>query len=273
MVRSLCHFRACLVLMLLISYSSGNAQTTACTDLKNGVFIFFSQKNGTKSTYTRNGSVQKEQDASTHETVMWDVEWKDDCSYYLKYNSGFEDKPREVMEFLKKHRYLVHITSVTDDYYSFESYVDNLSGPVYLKDIFWIKQRRDGKNKTVSNPRIDSLLAIRKIAFDSAIKNSAILYVFRPGKFTMSAVSYMLYLNDVPICDMANKAAYIVRIMKEGQTTLFARINKQETSVTFDVKYGNNYYLRCELPWSLSPKPKLTMVHKNEAETYFDHIK
>ena len=89
----------------------------------------------------------------------------------------------------------------------------------------------------------------------------------------MSAESFTLYLNDEPICEMANKASYIVRLSKEGPTTFVGKVGKQETSITFDVKAGDKYFLRCELPWSLAAKPRLTKVNKEEAEPYFDKIK
>lgn len=86
-------------------------------------------------------------------------------------------------------------------------------------------------------------------------------------------MNYTLYLNDVPIAEMANNASYIVRLPKEGQTTFIAKVGKQETPITLNVKPGYKYFLRCELPWSLSPKARLTEVTKEEAEPYFDNIK
>src|SRR5450755_1898984 len=74
------------------------AQTPTCSDLKNGVFISFSRADGSRSTYTRNGEIQKEFNLATRETTIWDVEWVGDCTYYLKYNSGMEDKPKQTQE-------------------------------------------------------------------------------------------------------------------------------------------------------------------------------
>jgi hypothetical protein len=249
------------------------AQTPTCSDLKNGVFISFSRADGSRSTYTRNGEIQKEFNLATRETTIWDVEWVGDCTYYLKYNSGMEDKPKQTQELLKKHKFLCQILRITDDYYIFQSTLDKASNPVILQDTLWIKQRSDAKRKVTTNPRIDSLLALRKAAFDSVVSKSAFLYIFRPGKFAESGISYTLYLNDVPICEMANRASYIVRLSKEGQTTFVAKVGKQETSITLNVKSGNKYFLRCELPWSLAPKPRLIEVSKEEAQPYLDNIK
>jgi hypothetical protein len=262
------------VLLILLLPLFSLAQTPTCSDVKNGVFIFFNHSDGAQSTYTRSGDQQKEVNTSKHESIIYDVEWINDCSYFLKYNSGAEDRPRQEQELMKRHKFLIRILKVTGDYYIFQSQLDKASNPVIMTDTLWIKQLRDAKNKLLgANPRIDSLMALEKAAFDSAMSKSATLYVYRPGKFAESLVTYTLFLDDKPICEMGNKSSYIVRLLKEGPTTFVARLNKQETSITLDVKYGGNYFLRCELPWSLSPKPLLTQSNKEEAQPYFDRIK
>ena len=253
--------------------SKAVSQTMTCHDIRNGVFVYFSYKDGTKSTYTRNGPVQKEMNAPTHETVLWDVEWANDCSYFLKYNSGLEDRPKQELDFLKKHKFLYQILSVTDDYYIFESHVDNPSNPVVIKDTLWIKQWRDARNKSISNPRIDSLLPIRKIWFDSAMSKTATLYLYRPGKFAEGGVDCIIYMNNTPVCNMSNKAAYIVRLLKEGPTTLVGKVRNQETMMTINVEFGKKYFLRCDIPRRLAPKALLTMGTEEEAKNYFDRVK
>jgi hypothetical protein len=250
-----------------------SSQDMTCSDIKNGVFIFFSKMDGSKATYSRSGEVQKESNSATRETVMWNVEWVNDCSYFLKYNSGLEDRPRQEIDILKKHKFLYQILSVSEDYYVFESFLDKASNPILLKDTLWIKQRRDLKNKFVTNPRIDSILAMKKTAFDSLMAKTATLYIFRPGKFAESLVNCTIYINDTPVCEMSNKAAYIIRLLKEGQTKLVGKVRNQETSVVIDFKYGKKYFLRCEIPWSLAPKPVFTKANQEEAKSYFNNIK
>ena len=184
-----------------------------------------------------------------------------------------EDQPKQIQELLKKHKLLFKILNVTNDYYTFQSFLDKDSNPVLLKDTLWIKQLTNANRKVTTNPRLDNLMALRKAAFNLAVSKSAFLYVFRPGKFAESKIDYTLFLNDTAICDMANKASYIVRLAKEGQTTFVAKVRKQEISITLDIKSGHKYFLRCDLPWAITPKPKLTEVTKEDAEPYFDHIK
>lgn len=142
-----------------------------------------------------------------------------------------------------------------------------------MKDTLWIKQRRDAKNKLVNNPRTDSLLALRKAAFDASLARTATLYIYRPGKFSESADNCTIYYNDTAICTVTNNSAYIIRLFKEGPTTLVGRIRKQEVAVTLDVKYGQKYYLRCDLIWGIPAKPALTISNLDDARPYFDNIK
>lgn len=249
------------------------AQSPTYASVKNGVFIYFSRANGSKATCTRSGETQKEINPVTRESALWDVQWLNDSVYSMQYNSGLEDKPREELKLLQKHKVIVQILAVTEDYYTYRTSLDKVSNPAVSNDTLWIKQHRDAKNKMIGNPRIDSLLAIRRAAYDTMISRSATLYVFRPGKFTQSAVNCMISINGTPACEMTNKAAYILRLTKEGEMTITAQIDKQKTNVTIEVTPGAKFYLRCEIPWTLGPKPRLTLVNEVEGKTYFDNIK
>jgi hypothetical protein len=248
-------------------------QSLSCADIKSGVFIYFLKKDGSKIVCTRTADEQREFNASAHQTVDWEIKWISDCSYVLAYNSGYEDAPKQTQELVRKHKFVNTITGVTPDYYIVQTSLDKPSNPVLTIDTLWIKQYRDVKNKLFVNPRVDSLVAVRKAANDSVIANSATLYVYRPWKLTEWVNYYTLYLNDDPICEMTNKSSYVIRLMKPGPATLHAKIGKKETLLPIEVKPGEKYYLRCDFPWGLNQSPRLTLVQKDEAEPYFNNIK
>jgi hypothetical protein len=248
-------------------------QSVGCADIKNGVFIYLLKKDGSKIVCTRTADEQREFNVSAHQTVVWEINWTNDCTYVLTYSSGLEDAPKQTQQLVRKHKFVNTITSVTPDYYIVQTSLDKPLNPVLTTDTLWIKQYRDVKNKLFVNPRVDSLVALRKAPIDSAIANSATLYIFRPGKLTEWANSYILYFNDEPICEMTNKSSYIVRLMKPGPANLHANIGKKETSVSIDVKPREKYYLRCDFPWGINQAPRLTLVQKEEADPYFDKIK
>jgi hypothetical protein len=114
------HFLSVLLFLTILPHA-GNCQTITCTDIRNGVFVFFSRITGSESTYTRNGDTQKEVDPAKHETILWKVEWIDNCSYYLKYESGLEERSNDDRTFLSKHKILTQILRVTNDYYIFRT--------------------------------------------------------------------------------------------------------------------------------------------------------
>ncbi len=93
--------------------------------------------------------------------VLWDVEWVSDCAYYLKYNSGMEDRPKQIQDQLKKHRFLLRFSMFGTLLY-FQSTLDKASNPVILKDTLWIKQRTDAKRKVITNPRMNISLPFEK---------------------------------------------------------------------------------------------------------------
>ena len=245
------------------------AQSPGCADVKNGVFIFFSKADGTKSVYTRTGSVQKEFIGSTRETILWDLEWINDCSYLLQYNSGLEERPKKDLQTIKKHKIYSHIDEVTNDYYVFETHLDNASTPLLSKDTLWIKQRKDAKNKTFSNPGIDSIMAVKKAAYDSSLKQSAFLYIFRPHKHNELLDIVSIYYNDELVCKMSDNSAYALRLMKEGQVTIMGKMNGREVNFPLDVKYGEKYFVRCDAIWGLPGRPALTKSNLEEAKPFF----
>ncbi len=203
-------------------------QSLNCTEIKSGVFIYFLTKDGSKIVCSRTADEQREFNASAHPTVVWAINWNSDCSYLLTYSSGLEDAPKQTQQLLSKHKFVNTITSITPDYYIVQTSLDKPLNPVLTIDTLWIKQYRDAKNRLISNPRIDSLLALRKAVNDSVIANSATLYIFRPWKLTEWANYYTLYLNDYPICEMTNKSSYVIRLTMPGTATLHAKVGKKK---------------------------------------------
>ena len=144
-----------------------------------------------------------------------------------------------------------------------------LLNPTVSTDTLWIKQRGDVKNRTVQNPGIDSILAVKKAAHDSATSNSAVIYVFRAGKLLNSKMSYDLFMNDVALCEMGNKSAYIVRVFKEGMVTFHAKMDNQEASLTAGIEYGKKYYLQCDISWGSSIKTNANHVKCRGSQALF----
>ncbi len=158
-------FTCCLVSFCMTTY--GQPTPLKCTDVKNGVFYLYLKDEGYRYAYTRNGDVQTEVNSKTHQTMLWDVKWINECTYTLKYSSGAEDSPKPERDLLKKHVQFIEILNVTEDYYVFKSTFDKLTNPTILEDTCWIKQRRGLSNKPINNPRIDSINKIKQAVIDA----------------------------------------------------------------------------------------------------------
>ena len=59
-----------------------------CTEIRNGTFYYFNPKSGEQETFIRKGAMQRENIVKQRETILWDVEWLNDCVYILKYEIG-----------------------------------------------------------------------------------------------------------------------------------------------------------------------------------------
>ena len=58
------------LLVILFAAQLSKAQVPNCIDLKNGIFVSFSLADGSRTTYTRKGEMQKEVDTVTHESPL-----------------------------------------------------------------------------------------------------------------------------------------------------------------------------------------------------------
>jgi hypothetical protein len=92
------------------------------------------------------------------------------------------------------------------------------------------------------NERYDSVA--RTVFGDNP--NFAMVHIFRPKAFTGSAISYTLHVGDKITCNMTNNSQFTVKLYIEGKTELWAQ-TEVRASETIDVRFGEEYYVRCEV--------------------------
>ena len=134
--------RICFVIFVINNYFIVEAQDSpalTCSDVKNGTFSFFDQKESAMETFIRKGNIQKEIITKHHETIIWEVNWLNDCTYTLKYQSGAENHPAAEQKALNKHIIVTEILQVTNDYLTFRSAFDKVTNPTVINDTMWIK--------------------------------------------------------------------------------------------------------------------------------------
>lgn len=244
----------------------------SCTDVRNGTFYYFDHKSDQWETFIRKGAYQREIIPKQRETVLWDVEWLNDCVYSLKYESGAENHPAAEQKFLSKHIVVTEILKVSEDYLTFRSAFDKVTNPTVLSDTLWIKQRQALKGQPVTNPNADSLLARRKRMMDSLDATYATLYVFRPGKALNCLKNYNLVINGENACVISNGCREILKLHKAGMYRISAKVDGPEQVVTIDVKPGESYYLQCMITWGITSHPVLTFLDKTVGEGAFKTV-
>src|SRR5580658_3341244 len=111
--------RLCFLFLLFYGPTIVSGQDNAsltCSDVRNGIFNYFDQRSGESESFIRKGGIQREILPKRRETIIWEVNWLNECTYNLKYQSGGENRTREEQKILKNHIIVVEILRVSDDY-------------------------------------------------------------------------------------------------------------------------------------------------------------
>jgi hypothetical protein len=264
--------RICILFLFIYRPSVTSGQDNAalnCSDIRNGKFNFFSQREAESEVFIRKGDVQKEILPKRKETIFWEVNWLNDCTYTLKYQSGAENHPAAELKILNKHVIVVEVLHVTEDYMTFRTAFDKVTNPTVLNDTLWIKQRQSAKNKTTTNPRADSIMASKKRTIDSTQASYATLYVYRPGKLLDFAVTYDLLINGEKACEINNGCRYVLKLLKPGMYNITAKLKGDQT-VMLDVKPGGVYYIQCTATWGLKYHKEVQLMDIKEGAAAFN---
>lgn len=268
--KPICH--AVLILFLtskcFVSHAQ-DSQPVSCKEVKNGTFYYFDKKTDGLETFVRKGSLQREIITKQRESILWDVEWINDCVYTLKYQSGAENHPAGEQKFLAKHLIVTEILQVHEDYLTFRTAIDKVTNQTVLNDTLWIAQRQSATGKLVINSNVDSIVARRKRMTDSLEATYATLYVFRPGKSLNCLMNYNLVINGEPACVISNGCREILKLRKAGVYHITAKAYGPEQAVDLDVKPGESYYLQCMITWGVASHPVLTLLDKTAGEQAF----
>jgi hypothetical protein len=242
-----------------------------CADVRNGIFYFIGRNSDGQETFIRKGALQREIVPKQKETILWEVEWLNDCTYMLKYESGAENRSAEELKFLNKHIVVTEILHVTQNFLTFRTAFDKVTNPTVLQDTLWIKQRQSMGGKSISNPDTDSIIAGRMQMRDSLEATYATLYIFRPGKSLNCMRNYTLNINGEPACVIRNGCREILKLRHTGTYRISAKVDGPEQVVTIEAKPGESYYLQCMITWDwgLTSHPVLTVMDKTVGEGAF----
>ena len=220
-----------------------------CSDIKNGYFYFYPKNSTDHYIDTRNGNIAIEINSKTGDSTVWDVQWKNDCIYSLKYKYGNEKMTAEQTDILEQHKLVYEILTITDEYYTFRGYLDKTSGNPIQTDTMWLHQKINVGSNALFKQEKNNFFLKREHFSDTS--KYAVLYIYRSGKILNCMLNHLIYLDDVAMCICKNNSGYIFKIYKEGQHTLMSKLNKDETSIRLDIKFGEKYYIKSIVFWGV----------------------
>lgn len=100
----------------------------------------------------------------------------------------------------------------------------------------------------------------------------AILYIFRPKNQTGSALSYDVHIGDSVVCRARNGSKCEIKINREGRTTVWAKTESAD-SVSLDIRFGKEYYIRCGLGSGLwVARPVLRQLDRYEGYAEYMNV-
>ena len=131
-----------LIFVLIFCPVIGFSQSAVtCKDLKTGRFYYYPQTASDRLVYSREGELQKEINLTTGDTSLWEIEWLNDCTYTLQYMGGNKSEGAYYALY-KKHKAIIQIISVTNEYFIYKGYRDKISDIVTSTDTLWLKEKK-----------------------------------------------------------------------------------------------------------------------------------
>jgi hypothetical protein len=103
--------------------------------------------------------------------------------------------------------------------------------------------------------------------------NYALLYVYRTEQPEGYERGYNLHLNDSVICRVNKYCKQEIKLYKKGMNALWAETEVRD-SVLIDVKFGEEYFLKCTLKMGIIiGRPDMELIPKEEGRYEYEHAK
>jgi hypothetical protein len=103
------------------------ARVNDCNKVKYGTFYFYPPKTNDEIVAIRDKDLQTEIDKKTKDTSYWQVKWKNDCEFSLR--------------FIRKNRPISVDEKASKQYYVYNAWLDSIESGIPLSDTIWFKPR------------------------------------------------------------------------------------------------------------------------------------
>ena len=244
------NFCICFLITPIFLFSQKSA--LSCSDFKFGTFYFYPKNTHDFYIERIDEKYLHEKNMVTGDTVLWEIKWKNDCVYSLKFIATNEKMNSETESLLKHHNLVYEIDSKTDNYFTVKGFLDkNTNIPIQF-DTMWLNEKTTIQNNELFK-KVPNATVLKRSHFSDTSKY-AVMYIYRPGKFTNSLGNFLVYFDNNLLCVAENKTGYIFKILKEGQFEIKSRLLKDESAIKLDVSFGKTYYVKSMIHWTISKR-------------------
>lgn len=254
-------------LFFIVLLLSNQGFCQSCSDLKSGTFYSYPKNSSEQWKIVREGSSERYVNLVTGDSIVWKIDWQNECQFKMKYMGSSGQLKKESAELFKNHVLVLSVEANKENYYLTNYYLDKKSKVAFLSDTVWKQQRM------VTDKILFSEVApneTRRLKFKDT-SQYALLYVYRSGKFVGSLADFILKCEGVTMAKMNNQSAYVFKIWKESKLHFIAQTINHEDRVDIDFQFGHKYYLNCDIKLTLDNggRPVLHVVDKDKGESGF----
>lgn len=236
-------------LCCLLSASLIAQKSLTCADVHQGMFYNYPRDTSSRYADFYEGGYLHETNLATGDTSLWKLTWKDECTYTLSLVDLNGENELRTRRLMKKHRLAFTIDHLASDYYTFTSYLDKPGSVLLMTDTMWLHEKANAAASYLVEA-VPGSEANRAFPISDTSKY-ALLYVYRPGKITMSLDNYLLYFDGNLVGVAKNNSGLLFKVLKEGEFRFSSRIYKAESSLPLTIRFGNTYYVKTYLEWRL----------------------
>lgn len=239
-----------LFVLLACSYWASGQTDNNCANLSTGTFYSYPKNSANRYVTYRQKNIAKEFDLDKGDSTLWKVNWKDNCTYTLKYIGGSKKLTAQVANLVKNHELFYTIKTATENYYVFNGYIDNAKGFSLGEDTMWLTQKVNYKPSRMFE-RIQNLSVLKRANF-SDTSQYALVYMYRPDRLTNSlGEGYPIWIDGLPLATLANREGFIFKVFQPGSHKVSFFFDRTESVYTVDLFPGKVYYLKSWINWNM----------------------
>jgi hypothetical protein len=241
-----------IAIFLILAFHAGIpfafAQSMDCSIFHKGIFHVYLATSGQHYIVYRDDQTQKEVVDGSTDTLVWHINWLDDCDYTAQYVPNGALLTKEQQKFFKKHKFCYHLQLAGKDFCVYTKTVDKPDGEFVQKDTMWSHEISNPRSATIRLVGSESLL--RGMRF-SDTSSYAVIYFYRPLTGTFSGSSIDIYAEDHVIFSMENSAHYILAVYRKGAFKFTGRFARDTCPISLNIEPGKSYYVRCKMDFGI----------------------